>query len=351
MSNLFEVRRVDRDYYENRIKDFLPESIVDIHTHVWLEEFREQRGDAELYTAGWPARVARDNSMEDLFETYRLIFPGKKVTPLIFGSPVDYDIEKSNRYVTECSCRHKIPSLILAVPEWSGDELKQRILSGGFLGVKVYLSLSPSYIPIEEIRIFDFLPHHQLEVLNSMGCIVILHIPRSGRLNDPVNLAQMVEIDRKYPDIKTVIAHVGRAYCIENAGNAFDVLKKTDNLLFDISANTNSSVFKELIEAAGPGRILFGSDFPILRMRARRICEDGTYVNIVPKGLYGDVSGDFHMREAEGREADRLTFFMYEEIDAFRRAAEAAGLAPKDIEDVFYLNGFNIIEQTRSSLY
>ena len=38
---------------------------------------------------------------------------------------------------------------------------------------------------------------------------------------------------------------------------------------------------------------------PILRMRARRICENGIYVNLVPKGLYGDVSGDIHMREVD----------------------------------------------------
>lgn len=38
----------------------------------------------------------------------------------------------------------------------------------------------------------------------------MLHIPRDGRLKDPVNLAQMMEIEEKYPKVKLIIAHVGR---------------------------------------------------------------------------------------------------------------------------------------------
>jgi len=54
-------------------------------------------------------------------------------------------------------------------------------------------------------------------------------------------------------------------------------------MMFDFSANTNQWVFEQLIKAVGPKRILFGSDLPILRIRAKRICENGTYVNLVPK--------------------------------------------------------------------
>jgi len=207
--------------------------------------------------------------------------------------------------------------------------------------------LSDPCIPEKEIRIFDFLPHHQLEVLDEHGWICMLHIPRDGRLKDPVNLAQMLEIEKRYANVKLIIAHIGRAYCPEDVGNAFEVLAETENMMFDFSANTHAENMEKLIRAVGPKRIMFGSDLPILRMRMRRICEDGNYVNIVPKGLYGEVSGDPHMREVEGEEAEKLTFFMYEEIDAFRRAAEAAGLTYGDIEDIFYNNAVRIIEAAK----
>ena len=33
---LFEVTPYDRRIYEEELKDFLPQKILDVHTHVWL---------------------------------------------------------------------------------------------------------------------------------------------------------------------------------------------------------------------------------------------------------------------------------------------------------------------------
>ncbi|OGO80990.1 MAG: hypothetical protein A2Y21_00555 [Clostridiales bacterium GWC2_40_7] len=33
---------VDRQYYMERLRDFLPERIIDIHTHIWLNEFKTE---------------------------------------------------------------------------------------------------------------------------------------------------------------------------------------------------------------------------------------------------------------------------------------------------------------------
>ena len=344
MNQLFELKKIDLDFYQNIIRDFLPDRIIDIHTHVWLDKFRIPGVTAPERTVKWPSMVARDNSVEDLIETYRLMFPDKKVKALIFGEvSEEIDTKRGNEYVSGCSKKYGLPSLFVSRPEMSCAELEKAVEEGGFLGCKVYLNFSPHYIPENEIRIFDFLPHHHLEVLNRRGWIVMLHIPRPGRLKDPVNLAQMLEIEEKYPGVKLIIAHVGRAYCSEDMGNAFDVLSRTRNMLFDITANSNVQVFERLIETVGSERILFGSDLPILRMRARRICENGSYINLIPKGLYGDVSADGHMREVDGEEAEKLTFFMYEEINAFRIAAENMGLTRKQCEDVFYNNAAKLL--------
>ncbi len=344
MKKVLEINAFDRKVYAERIQNFLPERVIDIHTHVWLGKFKGAYNDPRR-AATWPDRVAEEGPMDGLRETYRLMFPGKTVTPLIFGNVINRsdDLEASNRYVGECMKKYGVPGLIWSAPEWSGEELERRMIEGGFLGSKSYVTNAAERIPENEVTIFDYFPPHQLEVLNKHGWLMMLHIPRPGRLKDPVNLAQMVEIEEKYPNIKLIIAHVGRAYCPEDVGNAFDVLGRTKRMMFDISANTNMENFIRLICAVGPKRILFGSDLPISRMRMRRVCEKGNYVNLVPKGLYGDVSGDTHMREVE----EELTFFMYEEIDAFRRATEATGLGRGDIEDIFYNNGKRILEGNR----
>jgi predicted TIM-barrel fold metal-dependent hydrolase len=344
MSRLFEVKDVDRRFYREKLEGFLPDQIIDIHTHVWLQDFRKAPPTGRAVT--WPLRVAEQNPIEDLMETYRLLFPGKVVRPLMFSFVESHedDFAGANDYVRRAADEYGLAALVFASPTWSAERLEREIVAGHFLGAKVYLTLSPAPIPVDEIRIFDFLPPQQLEVLDRHGWIAMLHIPRLGRLRDPVNLADMVEIDQRYPNARIIIAHVGRAYCPEDVGDAFTVLAQTQRMLFDISANTNAAVFEQLTRTVGPGRILFGSDLPITRMRMRRICEGGRYVNLVPQGLYGDVSGDRHMREVSGARAEALSFFLYEEIDAFRRAAQAAGLTPRDITDVFYGNGLRLIE-------
>ena len=178
-------------------------------------------------SATWPSRVAKDNSVEDLIRTYELMFPDKQVTPNIWRPKVEFDIELSNEYVKSSAKKYGFPSLLLTLPEWNGTELEEKIIRGGFLGSKVYLNYAKPYIPQNEIRIFDFLPIHQLEILNKHGWVVMLHIPRNGRLKDPVNLAQLLEIEYNYPNVKLIVAHVGRAYCPEDVGNAFEVLSNT----------------------------------------------------------------------------------------------------------------------------
>ena len=345
---LFEVTKVDQQVYDNELKDFLPDQMIDIHTHVWPDRLKTHSPETISRTVKWPSLVAKENPVEDLIETYKLMFPGKRVMPLMFSLiKPEEDFEALNNYISIASQQHDFPSLLYAKPEWSGAEVEKQIVEGGFLGVKVYLNLSPIYIPTSEIRIFDFLPHHQLEVLHQHNRIIMLHIPRNGRLRDPVNLAQIKEIEKRYPGARLIIAHVGRAYCPEDVGNAFEVLSDTENLLFDFSANCNDFVFEQLIKAVGPKRILFGSDLPILRMRMRRICEQGEYINLVPPGVYGDVSGDKNMREVSEKEADKLTFFMYEEILAFKRAAERTSLTKSDINDIFYNNAKTLIDSVK----
>jgi hypothetical protein len=343
-----EIKDVDRRFYAARLRDWLPDKLVDIHTHVWRASDYQPgvpcRGMERSVT--WPARVAMDNPIEDLLETYRLLLPGKQVTPLIFPNlPQAGNLKQINDYVADCSRRVGAPALIFSDPAWSETELETNILAGSFRGAKSYLSLAPPELPGREIRIFDFFPRHQLEVHDRHGWIVMLHIPRDNRIKDPLNLAQLLAIERDYPNLKLIVAHVGRAYCDEDVGNAFEVLAGTKRMVFDISANTNDRVFEGVLRCVGPKRVLFGTDMPILRMRMRRIVRDGHYVNLVPRGLYGDVSDDRNMGEVEGPEAEKLTFFLYEELAAFRCAAARAGLTRSDIEDVFCNNAQRLIFQ------
>ena len=349
---LFEVTEYDKKVYEEQLKDFLPKKIFDVHVHVWLNALVDERDekDAPKRTVSWPGLVAPENSLEDLQESFKLFFPDKECEALMFTSR--RASKANNDYVAEASRKSGWPALYYSHPEESADQIEERIREGHFLGLKGYLNLSPAYIPEKEVRIFDFFPHHQLERLNKMGGMMMLHIPRDGRLQDPVNLAQMIEIYKTYPNIRMIIAHIGRAYTEPDIGNAFEILREeAPNMVFDFTANCYDKAIEECIKFTGPKRTMFGSDLPILRMRTHRITEGGNYVNLVPKGLYGDVSGDRHMREVVGADAEKITFFMYEELLSFKRVAEKLGLTRQDVEDIMYNNAKNMVLDAEKAIY
>ena len=345
---LFEVTANDKRIYEQELRDFLPEKMIDVHAHVWLDHLKVKDPNEPKRTVTWTQVVALDDSIEDLQETYRLIFPGQDVSALFFANG---EGDGNNNYVSESSQKTGWPALYFSHPSETAEELENHIRQGGFLGVKSYLSLSPKYIPGPEVRIFDFFPKHQLAVLDRMGAIMMLHIPRNGRLKDPVNLAQIAEIKEEFPNIRLIVAHIGRAYVESDIGNAFDTLDKYPTLMYDFCANCCDIAIETCLRHAGAKHLMFGLDMPILRLRTHRIEENGTYINLVPPGIYGDLGGDPHMREVSKEEGEKITFFAYEELLAFKRVAEKLNLSRQDVEDIMYNNAHNLIEGARKSIY
>ena len=330
----------DRKVYETELKDFLPKEFIDCHVHVWEKDFPYQGSSNGGST--WTRKVAEDLAADDLEANFKLLFPENKVTPLVFGG-CSRHIPTSNEYLKARSKKLGIPTLYRTSYEMTPEFLEEEVKNGGFLGLKPYLTNCPPYLPASEIRIFDFLPKEHLEVANKNGWIVMLHIPRSKRLRDAVNIAQIMEIEEKYPNLKLIVAHIGRAYSKEDIGDAFDILKNSKNLVFDFTANVCDDAIKACIEAVGTKRLLFGSDLPVAFMRMYRIVENGEYFNVVPRGLYGDVSKEPHMRETDEKD---VTLMIYEQIRALKRVAKDMKLTDSQVEDIMFLNAKKIIYGT-----
>ena len=326
----FELTNYDREVYENEIKDFVPNKIIDAHTHVYPESVK--RTKEIIY---WPDRVAVDNTIEDIIQTYKDLFPGKEVVPVIF-STVKCIHEKANAYCSEASKKYNYPALFLTDYGMSAEYLEEQVVKGGFKGLKPYFYNCKPGIDPREAGIYDYLPHSHLEVANKLGLTCILHISKEERLKNKQNLHDLMEIEQKYPNVKLVVAHIGRAYAPEDIGDAFETLKHSKNMMFDFCANTLSEAITKCIEAVGTKRVLYGTDLPIAKMRMKRVVENGYYVNIVPRGLYGDLTNAAHMRETD--DTSKMTNFTYEIIRAFKQTAKDLTLTKQDVEDIMYLN-------------
>lgn len=334
----FEINDYDKYVYEKELRDFLPDEFIDFHTHLSKKSFG--RWGSSNGGSTWTRLVYDEQTAEDLNKAYKDMFPGKKVTPLIFGG-CSCNIEKANDYVYAEGNEYGWRTLYRTSYDMVADELEENVKKGGYLGLKPYLSNCPPYIPANEIRIFDFLPHSHLEKADKNGWIVMLHIPRNKRLKDEVNLAQIKEIEEKYPNIKLIIAHIGRAYAKEDIGNAFDIVGKGKNTYFDFTANLCDDAIEACLNAVGPKKLIFGSDMPIAIMRMYRIVENGVYYNIVPRGLYGDVDGQPHMRQSDEKE---ITIMMYEQLKAFRRVTHELKLSDKDVEAIMRTNAEDLLK-------
>lgn len=344
---LFDVNPYDREYYETVLKPFLPKKFIDCHAHIWLQEHNPHDKMREG-SQNWPRLMAKSNSIEDLNETNRLLFPDSEVISVLYGDcSASIDRKACNEYVAQSAKEHGFPALYLAHPGQSAEELEQAVLAHPeFKGIKVYLQFAPGYIPADEIRIYDFLTKEHLAVCDKHGWVVQLHIARPKRLADPVNYHQLLEIEQKYPNLQLLVAHLGRAYANEDVGDALEYLKHTEKMVWDFTANTNDWVMEQVLRYFGPDRFIYGTDFPIFRMKARRCIEHGVYINEIPEGEFpkASIAGDVHMREIPYPEADKITFFIYEEINACRKACERLGLGKEDVEKIFYQNSARIFD-------
>ncbi len=328
------LERVDRPFYEERLRAFLPERMLDFHTHIYRAAFT---GVRKANARTWPEHFTPVSwGVPALKRYYERLFPGKQVEPVCFGMPTAAaDVDASNAFVAESARAYGVRAFLLSSPRWSARELEERLDAGPFLGLKPYPVLAGS----SECSIFAFLPPAHLRVAEERGLCVLLHLPRAGRLADPANIAELHEVSQKYPRLKLVIAHIGRAYCLPNAERGLPLLRDCPQLMFDFSASANPDVFALALQEVGPQRLIFGTDLPAVAFRAKRICEGDHYINIVARSRTDDP----HIRVADPCEAGRLTFFVYEQVEAFRQAALAAGLSAADVEDVFRGNALRLL--------
>lgn len=323
-------KEYDKKVYEEELRGFLPDTIVDSHVHIFLPEHHKPNQPRNK----WIYRVYDNASIEESDARYKELFPDKKVIPVIFGTPSGL-VPESNEYIAKVSKETNYPALFMNRYGDSAEFIEEQVIKGGFQGLKPYLNSCNPNVLGKDADIFDFLPEEHLKVCDKYGWKVVLHISKDERLRHPVNVKQLLEIEQKYPNVKLIVAHIGRAYCPEDLGDALEVLAaNTKNMMFDFSANTFSYAIEKTIDLMGSKRVLFGTDMPVAQLRMYRISENGNYINVVPRGRYGDVSNDIHMRETD----EQVTNFTYEILRAFKTAATNLSLTKEDIDNIMWKN-------------
>ncbi|MHB0958596.1 MAG: amidohydrolase family protein [Pirellulaceae bacterium] len=335
---------VDRAFWEERLADWLPRRILDAHTHVADPSLRLTTMTEVMRRQYWVNEVFEPIDAPTAGQCHHTVFPNREFTCVAMSVPdLGFDIEGGNRYLQqECPVRGWY-SLAVIRPQWTQEHVAALLDAPSVIGVKPYYSLiSPNDETRDahlEASIFDFLPHHILEVVNDRHAWVTLHVPKADRLGHVDNVREVREIRQRYPDITLVIAHLGRCYTEPHALEALPQFADDPGLYFDTSAVLNPASHRAALRYLGPQRLLYGSDNPVFYMRGRRQYRDRSYVN--------RTSHPFHFnRDRESPEVEATyTLLMYEDLHAIRQACDELDIrAQREIEAVFHDNAARLIE-------
>ena len=329
---------IELDFYYNEVSPMLPDKILDFHTHTWsCEDWKfkpwETKKDGGKYMV-----ATEDYPPETLLADGHRCFPDKQFNAVVFGYPTPaVDLEKDTRFVADAARKYKnLYPLLMAGKafEVPREQLKEQLKDGGFLGYKVHLNwLGDDY---GNISIEDMLSDNEMALANELGLIVLLHVPRAGRLADPEIQHGVQWLSKDYPNAKIVLAHCGRCYLPSEMKMAIQSIKDLSNVCMDTSMVMDPMTLQIAMEAIGPERLLYATDFPVAAMKGRRVRVMDHWVDVVldeyPDSAYRAKSNQI-----------RATYMAVEIAVAIRDAAERVGISDKQRDGIFYDNGMKLL--------
>ena len=342
----------NNEIYYKYISPRLPDTVLDFHTHVWRsdhwlkkpgDEMEHRDNDTGLFTAAKYVTCLTDYPFHTLMDDAGLSFPDKEYYAVCFGCPTPQaDTGTTNSYVTS-GAKEKadlFPLIVAGGGKIIPRELEMQLDTGGYFGYKVFLNwVGDDY---KDIRVEDMLTEEEIEIANRRHLVVLLHVPRSGRLADPVVQAGVRKLAAACQNARIVLAHCGRCYHPFEMSRAIASVADLHNVYMDTSMVMEPIVIETAIRAMGAGRLVFGTDFPVAAMRGKRV-NIGTH--------WVDVVGEGYPESQYRVPADNIPqLYMAQEIAlAVIIAADAAGVSGKSLKDIFYNNGMEILERVKTS--
>jgi len=246
--------------------------IIDFHTHVFPRFFRDNRpalfADESAFKSLYESPDARLVGIEDLIQS---MDSDKVERSVVFGFPWETaeHYRRNNDYILEAVQRYpdRITGFCCFSPEVSeGAKEAERCLKAGLSGVGELAVYGAGL----SLRVIGALKE-VMAVCRQYKVPALLHTNEPVGHNyagkAPMTLGQIYRFLKAYPDNRIVLAHWG-------GGILFYALMKKEvknvlkNVWFDTAASPylySFSMYKIAAATVGSDKILFGSDYPLLR--------------------------------------------------------------------------------------
>ena len=248
--------------------------IVDFHTHILPDDFRSGRDRIlaadETFRAMFSDPRCRTASAGDLIAEMDRSGVDRAVA-LGYGW-TDREVARlANDYALEAAARHpgRIVPFCCVNPAWGRGAVAEveRCAAEGARGIGELHADTQGFDPSDEALLRPL-----MAAAEALGLIVTIHAsepvghqyPGKGTTTPSV-LMPMVQ---SFPSVKFVLAHWGGGLPFYSLMP--EVRDSLRNVYFDSAASPflyDATVFGVAAQAAGPDRILFGSDYPLLTQR------------------------------------------------------------------------------------
>ncbi|MBI2299678.1 MAG: amidohydrolase family protein, partial [Armatimonadetes bacterium] len=243
----------------------LPAQLFDAHLHLYATEHIAPaaailgEGPAECGVAEWRALVGRQVGVGRLRGGLCVPYPSR-----------DGDRAAANRFVLQQTAGRRNHRALLLVSPRDRSAAVEALLDGHpqIAGFKVYHSLARREVSFA-CRPAEYLPEWLWVLADRRGLLILLHLVRDRALADPVNHRYLRAHCEHYPRAKLVLAHAARGFHARHTVAGVEARCGLNNVWFDTAAVCEADAPAAVLEAFGPRRVMWGSDFPVSHQRGR----------------------------------------------------------------------------------
>lgn len=263
----FQYSGADREFFDARLRSFVPPNAFDAHAHLYDLRHLDPTGKVRAF-AGSP-EIDHDALLHAMGA-----WMGDAVVAdgLYFPFPAKHlDRRAANEFLaTAITGRPRSRGLMMIGPQDEPEAVASQLKAHKFSGFKVY-HLFADRADTFHAEQGEFLPEWAWELADANNLAIMMHMVLPRALGDPRNQKYIRAHCQKYPGANLVLAHAARGFNARHTIEGIAAVRGLPNLFFDTSAVCEAAAFEAIVRACGVSQLMYGSDFPVSEWRGRSL--------------------------------------------------------------------------------
>lgn len=318
--------KLKRQYLER-----IPAKVMDVHVHIYRKTDIGKQGPA--YSHG------PDEVSIEVYEDHMRKIVGKtcELSGIYVAPPTETkeQIIGANHYtLSQLEKKEGARGLMLIAPDMDRKVVESYLKNDKVIGFKPFCTYC-DYKPDYEAPMSAFLPEWAWEMANEKSLMFLVHLMTFDALNNPGNYNEINRMCAKYPNARLMLDHAARGFHTNNTVQGLKKIKHLENVWLDTSSICDPMAFIAVIQAMGPEKLLFGTDFPLCQMRGKSVSVGDGFVWLNNDNFKWDTYSYVCNPALLGIEA----------VTAVFDAADVLKLNEKDIENIFYYNALKMVRK------